>query len=53
MSTSYTLTPSSTSVTKGNQVTFTITRSGSTPAQTIYFSTVAGTASFTDDWEGA
>jgi hypothetical protein len=35
MSTTYTLTPSSTSVTEGNQVTFTITRSGSAPSETI------------------
>jgi hypothetical protein len=43
---SYTLTGSPATVTEGNQVTFTITRSGSTPAEKVYFSAVAGTASY-------
>jgi Ca2+-binding RTX toxin-like protein len=38
-STSYTLTPSVTTVTEGNQVTFTIIRSGATPAETVFAST--------------
>src|SRR5438093_11094146 len=46
MATTYTLTPSPTVVTEGNQVTFTISRSGDTPSETIYFSAVAGTASY-------
>jgi len=45
--TSYSLTPSSTSVTEGGQVTFTITRSGDKPTETVYFSTLSdGTATF-------
>src|ERR1019366_9269240 len=47
MATTYRLTPSVTTVTEGQQVTFTITRSGDTPAETIFFSAVAGTASYT------
>ncbi len=37
--TSYSLTPEATTVTEGNQVTFTITRSGGMPAETIFAST--------------
>ena len=36
--TTYSLTPSATAVTEGGQVTFTVTRSGDKPAETIYFS---------------
>src|SRR5204863_221272 len=39
--TTYSLTPSSTTVAEGNQLTFTITRSGDKPAETIYFSTLS------------
>ncbi len=50
--TSYSLTTSVVSVNEGNQVTFTITRSGNLPGETIYFSTWPGTASFADgDYE--
>lgn len=35
-------------MTEGHQFTFPIIRSGSTPAETFFFSTVFGTASFTD-----
>ena len=46
-STSYSLTPSATTVTEGNQVTFTITRTGDKPAETVYFSTLSdGTATY-------
>jgi hypothetical protein len=46
-STSYSLTASPTTVVEGNQVTFTITRSGDKPAETIYFSTLSdGTATY-------
>ena len=44
--TSYSISPSTTTATEGNQVTFTITRSGSTPSETIYFSALTGTASY-------
>jgi Ca2+-binding RTX toxin-like protein len=45
--TTYSLTASPTTVTEGNQVTFTITRSGDKPAETVYFSTLSdGTATF-------
>ncbi len=45
--TTYDLSPSVTSVTEGNQVTFTITRTGDRPAETVYFSTLSdGTATF-------
>ena len=45
--TTYSLTPSVTSVTEGNQVTFTITRTGDKPAETIYFSILSdGTATY-------
>jgi murein DD-endopeptidase MepM/ murein hydrolase activator NlpD len=45
--TSYSLTPSMTSVNEGNQVTFTVTRTGNKPAETVYFSTLSdGTATF-------
>ena len=46
--TSYSVSPSVTTQTEGNQVTFTISRSGSTPAETVWFSAVAETASYTD-----
>ena len=36
--TTYSLTPSVTTATEGGQVTFTITRSGDKPSETIYFS---------------
>jgi Ca2+-binding RTX toxin-like protein len=43
----YTLSASPSTVTEGNQVTFTITRSGDLPAETVYFSTLAtGTATY-------
>lgn len=38
MATPYALTPSPTTTTEGGQVTFTITRSGDKPSETIYFS---------------
>jgi len=48
-STSYSLTASPSTVVEGNQVTFTITRSGDKPAETVYFSTLAdGTATFSE-----
>ena len=47
MATNYALTPSTTMAVEGNQVAFTITRSGSTPAETIYFSArTDGTATY-------
>jgi Ca2+-binding RTX toxin-like protein len=48
-STTYSLTPSVTTITEGNQVTFTITRSGDKPAETVYFSTLSdGTATYAE-----
>ena len=44
--TSYSISPSTTTATEGNQVTFTVTRSGITPSETIYFSALTGTASY-------
>src|SRR5207237_952138 len=45
--TTYSLTPSPTTVTEGNQVTFTVTRSGDKPSETVYFSTLSdGTATY-------
>jgi hypothetical protein len=38
MATSYTLTPSPTAAVEGGQVTFTITRSGDKPSETVFFS---------------
>ncbi|MBV8685057.1 MAG: DNRLRE domain-containing protein, partial [Alphaproteobacteria bacterium] len=47
--TTYSLTPASTSVAEGSQLIFTVTRSGSMPAETIYFSTLAdGTATYAE-----
>ena len=40
--TQYSLTPSPTAATEGGQVTFTVTRSGSLPSETVWFSTLAG-----------
>ncbi|MCP4381815.1 MAG: hypothetical protein GY798_10460 [Hyphomicrobiales bacterium] len=37
-----------TSVTEGGQVTFTITRSGDKPSETVYFSAWQDTASYND-----
>jgi Ca2+-binding RTX toxin-like protein len=44
--TSYTITPSATSMYEGGRVTFTITRSGDLPSETVYFSAWAESASF-------
>jgi Ca2+-binding RTX toxin-like protein len=45
--TTYDISPNVTSVTEGNQVTFTITRTGDRPAETVYFSTLSdGTATY-------
>jgi hypothetical protein len=45
--TSYSLTASPSTVVEGNQVTFTISRSGDKPAETVYFSTLSdGTATY-------
>ncbi len=45
--TTYSLTPSVTSVTEGGQVTFTITRSGDKPGETVYFSALGdGSATY-------
>src|SRR6185436_3473927 len=45
--TSYGVTPNVSSVNEGGQVTFTVTRSGDTPAETVYFSARAdGTATY-------
>src|SRR5205823_3358403 len=47
--TSYSLTPSPTTATEGGQVTFTITRTGDKPAETIYFSARSdGTATWSE-----
>src|SRR5436190_1820539 len=47
MATSYSLTPSPTTVTEGGQVTFTVTRTGDQPAETVYFSARSdGTATY-------
>jgi Ca2+-binding RTX toxin-like protein len=47
--TTYSVTASASSVNEGRQLTFTITRSGDKPAETLYFSTLAdGTAKFAD-----
>ena len=44
--TTYAITPSPASVTEGNStLTFTVTRSGPMPSETVYFSTVHGAAS--------
>ncbi|MEA3028826.1 MAG: hypothetical protein QOG13_151 [Sphingomonadales bacterium] len=51
--TGYSLTPSSTTVTEGNtSITFTITRSGDKPAQTVYASTLFDTARSPGDYDG-
>jgi Ca2+-binding RTX toxin-like protein len=51
--TGYSLTPSSTTVTEGNSsITFTITRSGDRPAETIYASTLFDTARSPGDYDG-
>ncbi|MFG5384139.1 CARDB domain-containing protein [Yoonia sp. R2-816] len=46
--TTYSISPNATSITEGNEVTFTITRSNDLPAETVYFSTLSGTATFDD-----
>jgi len=52
-SATYSLTPASTTRTEGNSsITFTITRSGSFPAETIYASTLFDTASSPTDYDG-
>jgi len=46
--TSYTLTPASTSAAEGSNLVFTITRTGERPLETLYFSTISGSAAFAD-----
>src|SRR2546426_138127 len=52
MATTYNLTPDSTTQPEGNTITFTVTRSGSFPAETLYASTLFDTASSPGDYNG-
>ena len=47
-STTYTITPSATSMYEGGRVTFTITRTGDQPSETVYFSAWADSASYAE-----